>query len=1034
MAWASAPSADPVEALVEAYESARCDSQQVSLDEFLPSRSDPLFLPALAELARVEMEYAWREGIHKQLDDYRPRYPELFGDLGRLRDVAFEEYRMRMLAGERTTPAEYKDRYGIDVDNWPVGDPAIASRVVSANGIDSHSTRLQTPPDSVEFPKVGDEFLGFQLIAVLGRGAFGRVYLARQGDLADRLVALKISHNATVESQTLARLQHTNVMPIHSVHHAPPFQAVCMPYFPSVTLANLSRDIAARETVPQSALALMETIRDHSYRNDAEPTTPTPTKPEVLWAPLCDRDCVEAVVWIGARLADGLAHAHERGIVHRDLKPANILLTAEGQPLILDFNLADDPNLPAGERAFLGGTLPYMAPEHLQAFLDRQQFSDPRGDVYALGLILFELLTQRQPFPDRTGEWQAMVNRMIADRHGPPPRLRSINPAVTPAVEAIVRKCIEPDPAKRYRTARELQDDLQRQFENRPLLHLREPSLRERLRKIFRRNPGLLSVTRIGIAVGLMMSILVACAALWRQRALTHEARDQWHQFHDAQSAILAQHNSGADRDQLELGVRQLTELLGRYRVLEDAEWMSARAVRRLPDPDRTEMQRGIGESLYMLARNTHQKALRDPQNRSEQLNQALNYNLRAEAAFPAGRVPRAVREQQAAIHFYLANNFGQGGIWHALLNRRDEFLTAVGNLRAAQAEFEEAKQIPLASARDYLLEATVQEDRAKIPALLEDAERLIDGDAFMWFWLGLAWRDAGRHDRAVSCFNTSLGLNRDQAWTCSARGEVLIVMGEPSRAVRDLDRALELKPGWDHALYNRAIARENAGDLDGAESDLTDLLNLAPERVETLHQRARVRRLRGDVGGAKKDLDTLISSTPTSVEGWLARAMNQVDAKNSLADLDEALKRDPDHLATLQKKAETLSERLNRPADAIAVLSHEIEKHPAAVDAWAGRAVLRARLGNRDAALHDAHRALELDPRPIIVYQVANVFALTSVKCSDDRRQALKHLSEAVRRDPKLLELIATDPDFGPLKNDSDFRALIEAARRLLK
>ena len=78
---------------------------------------------------------------------------------------------------------------------------------------------------------------------------------------------------------------------------------------------------------------------------------------------------VDAVLWMGARLADGLAHAHARGIIHRDLKPANILLADNGQPMLLDFNLAEDIKLrSAAAAAQIGGTLPYMAPEHLQAF------------------------------------------------------------------------------------------------------------------------------------------------------------------------------------------------------------------------------------------------------------------------------------------------------------------------------------------------------------------------------------------------------------------------------------------------------------------------------------------------------------------------------------------------------------------------------------------------------------------------------------------------------------------------------------------
>src|SRR5207247_8782205 len=105
---------------------------------------------------------------------------------------------------------------------------------------------------------------------------------------------------------------------------------------------------------------------------------------------------------LGSCLADGLAHAHERGILHRDLKPANVLLTDEGQPMLLDFNLAEDTKLRgSAAAALLGGTLPYMAPEHLEAFQNGKREVDPRSDVYALGILLYELLAGRFPFANK---------------------------------------------------------------------------------------------------------------------------------------------------------------------------------------------------------------------------------------------------------------------------------------------------------------------------------------------------------------------------------------------------------------------------------------------------------------------------------------------------------------------------------------------------------------------------------------------------------------------------------------------------------
>src|SRR5262249_37149420 len=118
----------------------------------------------------------------------------------------------------------------------------------------------------------------------------------------------------------------------------------------------------------------------------AEPPCPTAPENTVTLRMLEGMSYTNAVLWMGARLADGLAHAHERGILHRDLKPANVLLTDEGQPMLLDFNLSVDAAQETGAPAALvGGTLPYMAPEHLEALKGSSKPVDARSDIFGLG-------------------------------------------------------------------------------------------------------------------------------------------------------------------------------------------------------------------------------------------------------------------------------------------------------------------------------------------------------------------------------------------------------------------------------------------------------------------------------------------------------------------------------------------------------------------------------------------------------------------------------------------------------------------------
>src|SRR5206468_7119 len=139
------------------------------------------------------------------------------------------------------------------------------------------------------------------------------------------------------------------------------------------------------------------------------------------------------------------------------------------------------------------------------ARLDGQ--TDGRSDVYALGVVLYELLTGKRPFPEPTkGRLGEVVDRLLADRRAEPPSPRAVNPAVPRAVDAVVRKCLAFDPAARYGSAADLQDDLERHLANRPLRHAREPFGRERLRKWVARHPRLCSSATVALVAGVVLA------------------------------------------------------------------------------------------------------------------------------------------------------------------------------------------------------------------------------------------------------------------------------------------------------------------------------------------------------------------------------------------------------------------------------------------------------------------------------------------------------------------------------------------------
>src|SRR5262249_54270491 len=215
--------------------------------------------------------------------------------------------------------------------------------------------------------------------------------------------------------QTLAQLQHTHIVPIYSLHHREPFQAMCMPYLGATTLADVLKLQRGLPAPPDSGRAFLDALEARrgllkipaatSPAQAAAEKRTAPLKSQVLpHSPepaqrLATKSYVEAVLEMAADLAEGLGQAHERGILHRDLKPANILLGDDGQALLLDFNLSEDTKLRrTATAALIGGTLAYMPPEHLQAFGQGDRPVDGRRDLYALGLLVYELLSRRPPF------------------------------------------------------------------------------------------------------------------------------------------------------------------------------------------------------------------------------------------------------------------------------------------------------------------------------------------------------------------------------------------------------------------------------------------------------------------------------------------------------------------------------------------------------------------------------------------------------------------------------------------------------------
>ena len=308
----------------------------------------------------------------------------------------------------------------------------------------------------------GERIGEFEITEVLGRGGFGVVYLARD-TLLDRLVALKVSLDAGTEGRNLAQLEHENIVQVYSESVDRPRQQrlLCMQYVAGMTLGDVIAWLRQMNGPPSSGADIIRLLDQRQHHVRFEP------------AALRDRellercDFVEAVCLLISRLSEALAHAHERNILHLDVKPNNILLNLYGRPFLMDFNLSfQSVDLNTAEPRLVGGTLPYMSPEHLEAFLlhsdEASRRLDARTDIYALGVVLFELIERDLPFQVQfKGGLAATVKAMIAERREEvDERLRAMKTAPD-FVNRVVQRCLAPSPEQRYASATALQRELE---------------------------------------------------------------------------------------------------------------------------------------------------------------------------------------------------------------------------------------------------------------------------------------------------------------------------------------------------------------------------------------------------------------------------------------------------------------------------------------------------------------------------------------------------------------------------------------------
>ncbi len=414
------------------------------LRAMLPDRGARTFV--LIELVKFDMAMAAESGQVHRIEHYMRAMPDILTAEAIPLDLLLEEIQLRKEAGETPSRDEYHQRFPQYVD--------MLSQLSEAAESTASAQKLGPPPEFA----LGSHIDDFRLIQKLGQGAFAHVYLARQESM-QRLVALKLSRGKGDEPQALAQFDHPNIVRVFDQRELTneKLHLLYMQYVPGGTLADVVKRVRATSferigamllsCIDSQLLSAAQVVPERSSVREWIAKTPWST----------------VVAWLGIQLARALQEAHEHGVLHRDVKPANVLLSAEGLPKLADFNVSFAGAAGrAGAAAMFGGSIGYMAPEHLRAIhahtkVRGECVAEP-ADIYSLAVLLWELWQGQRPFVTSgvAISWSDCVAQQLASREQPLHEPQRDHSATERVLESTLREALCPDPATRLASGAEL--------------------------------------------------------------------------------------------------------------------------------------------------------------------------------------------------------------------------------------------------------------------------------------------------------------------------------------------------------------------------------------------------------------------------------------------------------------------------------------------------------------------------------------------------------------------------------------------------
>jgi serine/threonine protein kinase len=798
-----------------------------------------------------ELASAWERGEKPQLEAYLERLEPV--DCEEAVELIYTDFCLAEAAGGHPDPAVYLERfpqYHASLKRM-LHLHAECPASLLACWVDANSNLRK-------LPEVGDSIGPYSLRRELGRGSFARVYLAKQTDLEDRLVVIKISTRAKREPWLLARVRHAHIVEIFS--HAPvndgALQMICMPFWGGATLAAV---LAARGERPSRPASGRELLADLDSVAAPEYPLDNPSRParEIL----SSMSYGQAVAWIVARLAEALDHASQRGVAHGDVKPSNILLSADANPMMLDFNLARDwaavgPDESPGDP---GGTLVYMAPERLRDLAqpdhagirrlsgktqlgsrgepcrgekekDGSEAADSGphlADIYSLGMVLLEALIGRLPAhvavphgrvaSRRIATLNSLALEWAASRSSSPATwirasLASAGYPTSSGIHSIVERCLDPNPLTRYRRGWELAQDLDRWRTDKPLAFAPEPLLSQALPRWVRRRRRLITSVCVVLFVGLGTTIM---ATRWSTYVLQKLPLYKYERYLDDPAAYRFRRPNASARPDSKLTapptqipepndpreIATAARALRDYGIIASDRWRDRDDVRLLPAADRDDLELWLLEQAYRYCRALiGQTTSRSEWDRAQVILDHAGGSLEIPAlAALRRRLQNQIQSPPLVSHYEPTASRWRTARAAAAPHWLDEYLLGIA------AEYQSEPKAAAAAALDHY--ENVLESR---PASYWGHYRA----AAMCYRLG-------RNAEAESHLRHCLWRRPENATLRGQLAACLSLQNRNDDALRECDQALETAPDLAALFQNRAFIRAISRKTEGIADDI---------------------------------------------------------------------------------------------------------------------------------------------------------------------------------------------------------------------